>query len=65
METTVKRFRRYAELTGVSMKELATQIDLNWLTVRKVLREDKNISNLTEKKLKNFLDEMTKEIEKV
>lgn len=65
MSTTVKRFRRYVELTGVSMKELAKKTDLNWLTIRKVLREDKNISDITVMKLNSFLDEIKKGIEKV
>lgn len=65
METTVRRFRRYAELTGVSMKELAKKTDLSWLTIRKVLREDTNISTITIMKLNSFLDSIKKGIEKV
>lgn len=65
METTVKRFRKYVSLTGVAMQTLAKKTDLNWLTIRKVLKENGNISTITVMKLNNFLDSIKQEIEKV
>lgn len=65
METTVKKFRRYVELTGVSMSELANQTGLNWLTIRKILKSDDNLSVSTIEKLNSFLVDMLNQLNRI
>lgn len=65
METVIQVFRKYAETTGVSLRELGKQTDLNWLTIKKILNEDENLSQITINKLKIFLNLKKQELKNI
>lgn len=61
----IQVFRKYAETTGVSLRELGKQTDLNWLTIKKILNEDENLSQITINKLKIFLNLKKQELQNI
>ena len=65
METVIQAFRRYAETTGVSLRELGKQTDLNWLTIKKILNGEENLNQITIDKLKIFINLKKQELQNI
>lgn len=65
METVIQVFHKYAETTGVCLRELGKQTDLNWLTIKKILNEDENLSQITIDKLKIFINLKKQELKNI
>ena len=61
----IQVFRKYAEVTGVSLKKLGKQTDLNWLTIKKILNGEENLNQITIDKLKIFVDLKKQELKNI
>lgn len=61
----IQVFRKYAEVTGSSLRELGKQTDLNWLTIKKILNGEENLNQITIDKLKIFINLKKQELQNI